>query len=271
MRIRSIACAIPLVVACGGGDRGEMTSFAGTAEGGDADATGDDGDADSANDDADGSDGGGSEGGSEGGSDSAADDTGPAPACEFAPGCHAPTDPASDRGLNSDAPAGCGDGSFTIRASLSVASYADPEAPRSMPLVGDLDGDGDGDLVVNFRKASVGLVFSGNGDGTFGPQPAQLTGGLFAGGWGGDLGDFDGDGVLDVVLGDHVRGARAWRNGGSMSFVASQSGLPPENQLFSGAGVADVDGDGDLDALFGADQFGSGVRMLLVVVSVGCF
>jgi hypothetical protein len=188
---------------------------------------------------------------------SGGDDTSPA-ACSFAPGCLAPHAIADDIGAGSDAPVGCGDGTFTLAHAISVAMFADPEAPRSMPLLADLDDDGTLDLVVNFRKASVGLVFPGLGTGAFTNSPAPLSGGIFAGGWGGDLGDIDDDGRIDVVLGDHARGAWAWTNAGAMSFVEARSGLP--DALFSGAGLGDFDGDGALDAMFGADQFGSGVR-----------
>lgn len=188
-----------------------------------------------------------------------ADSTGSAPACSFAPGCYAPEPLATDRGIGSHIPVGCDGGDFRLAHAITVSQYADPEAPRSVPLLGDLDGDGAIDLAVNFRKASVGLVFRGLGDGRFDASPAPLAGGIFAGGWGGDLGDLDGDTALDVVLGDHARGAWAWRNAGAMSFVEARTGLPPDG-LFSGAGLGDIDGDGVLDALFGADQFGSGVR-----------
>jgi hypothetical protein len=213
-----------------------------------ASASADD-DADDDGDDAASSDGADSSGGA---------DTSPA-ACSFAPGCLVPHDIPAGVGVGSDAPVGCGDGPFTLAHTISVASYADPEAPRSMPLVADLDDDGALDLAVNFRKASVGLVFPGLGTGAFAATPAQLAGGIFAGGWGGDLGDVDSDGKLDVVVGDHARGAWAWRNAGAMSFIEARTGLPPD-ALFSGAGLGDFDGDGALDALFGADQFGSGVR-----------
>lgn len=188
-----------------------------------------------------------------------AESTGEPLACTFAPGCYVPEAPASNRGLGSHVPIGCDGGEFTLAHAIVVSQYADPEAPRSVPLVGDLDGDDVLDLVVNFRKASVGLVFRGLGDGRFDANPAPLAGGIFAGGWGGDLGDLDGDAAIDVVLGDHARGAWAWRNAGSMSFVEARTGLPADG-LFSGAGLGDFTGDGVLDALFGADQFGSGVR-----------
>jgi len=207
--------------------------------------------AESAGDDED------SSGADESADSSAGDDTSPA-SCSFAPGCLVPHAIGAGIGVGSDAPVGCGDGTFALAHGISVAMFADPEAPRSMPLLADMDDDGALDLVVNFRKASAGLVFPGLGTGAFTNSPAPLAGGIFAGGWGGDLGDVDSDGRIDVVLGDHARGAWAWTNAGAMSFVAARTGLP--DALFSGAGLGDFDGDGALDALFGADQFGSGVR-----------
>ncbi|HWB75889.1 MAG TPA: VCBS repeat-containing protein [Nannocystaceae bacterium] len=244
-----------LALACGDTrDEGTATSI-GTAVTNDA-SSGSEG-----SDPSDESDEGESEAGSEAG-DSGVDESdsgGPsAEHCEFAAGCHMPSALQSDRGVASHVQIGCGGDAFRLATSLSVAAYADPEAPRSVPLLADVDGDGNVDLVVNFRKASVGLAFHGNGDGTFDPTPGTLAGGIFAGGWGGDLGDIDGDGALDVVFGDHARGAWAWRNTGALSFSESRSGLP-DGPLFAGAGLGDLDGDGTLDALFGADQFSSGV------------
>lgn len=197
---------------------------------------------------------------SDGTSSAAEDSTGaPSADCAFADGCHTPGAAPNDRGVASHVQVGCGGGDFTLVAAISVAAYADPEAPRSVPLLADLDDDGNVDLVVNFRKASVGLAFRGLGDGGFDPMPGTLQGGIFAGGWGGDLGDLDGDGAKDVVFGDHARGAWAWRNTGGMTFTEVRGGLP-DGPLFAGAGLGDLDGDGTLDALFGADQFSSGVQ-----------
>ncbi len=159
--------------------------------------------------------------------------------------------PEEGAGLASFSPPGCGGGDFAY----TWGAYLVNDAGKSIPVVADLDDDGDPDIFVNPRLASSARIYPGNGDGTFGSAVA-LPGGTFAGGWGGDLGDFAGDDLPDAVVGDHVAGPQAWINNGSMSFSLAITGLP--SNTLQGAGLADLDGDGYLDAIFGADQFDSG-------------
>jgi hypothetical protein len=184
-------------------------------------------------------------------------------ACPFTPGCHQPGPHPQHIGLASEVPLGCDGGAFGAAWSVAVggSGLADPEAPRSIPMLADFDADGALDLFLNMRKAGAAYVLRGPGDGTFDlAAPAVLTGGLFSGGWGGDVGDFNRDGALDVLVGDHVRGAWAWTGGPGLMFAKAEAGLP-QSFLYSGGGLADFNGDGFLDALFGADQFNKGYTL----------
>ena len=135
----------------------------------------------------------------------------------------------------------------------SLEGLAVPDA-----VLGDLDGDGDLDLFAAVTAPSEGQnrnpadrVLFNDGDGNFIDSTQRL----------GDsestavsLGDLDGDGDLDALVG-HSSGALVWINQGGVQ--SGQAGtfvtaLPrvdsgPVQALF----LADFDGDGDLDALLG--------------------
>lgn len=71
--------------------------------------------------------------------------------------------------------------------------------------VGDINSDGKPDLIVsefsNFN--SLFVVFLGNGDGTFQAQQT-ITSGIFAAITGMTVGDFDSNGLLDVIFQDDI-------------------------------------------------------------------
>ncbi|SVD89414.1 uncharacterized protein METZ01_LOCUS442268, partial [marine metagenome] len=69
--------------------------------------------------------------------------------------------------------------------------------------------------------------------------------------WDVKLGDFDGDGDLDAFEANYNEGNRVWLNDGSGSFTDSGQNLNQGGSYNNSSGVdlADLDGDGDLDAL----------------------
>ena len=132
---------------------------------------------------------------------------------------------------------------------------------------GDLDGDGDLDLVIADSGGAGALVaLLGDGRGGFaGPRPVPLPAGpppgLEA------VGDVDGDGRLDAAVTSHdSNGIVVMRGDGAGGFspvpgspFPSGAPEPPHNH---GLALADLDGDGDPD-LVAANHEHSTVSVLL--------
>ncbi len=113
---------------------------------------------------------------------------------------------------------------------------------------GDMDGDGDRDIVVAGIQREVSVLLN-LGDGTFGP-PATITTGPGVQQYL-DLGDLDGDGDLDAVVTGNAN-FRVLTNSGAG--VLTLGDTYPMLSNAHGLVVRDLDGDGDLDVATAGGQ-----------------
>ncbi len=124
---------------------------------------------------------------------------------------------------------------------------------------GDFDGDGKLDLAVsNYEDSSVSILL-GNGDGTFQPQSTLST---LAKPFGIAVGDLNGDGIPDLVVGNDSAdgGLNIFLGNGSGGFtegIALEGGHCPRQPV-----LADINHDGNLDLVVG-NSCGIGVEVYL--------
>ncbi|MGB7214230.1 MAG: FG-GAP-like repeat-containing protein, partial [Gammaproteobacteria bacterium] len=118
--------------------------------------------------------------------------------------------------------------------------------------VGDLDNDGDVDIVV-FNELQENFAFLNDGAGNF---TAVQVGAEADNSQAGTLGDLNGDGFLDVVVGNYEI-SKVYLSSGDPAALFSEVSPAfelsvPDNPSFAHhVDVADVDNDGDLDILIG--------------------
>lgn len=96
---------------------------------------------------------------------------------------------------------GKGNGTFQNPVSYTTGTYAYGLA------VEDVNGDGNPDLVVTDQESNYLTVILGNGDGTFGPRttlPSASSNPLDQGAQASVIGDFNRDGVPDLVMADNA-------------------------------------------------------------------
>jgi hypothetical protein len=119
---------------------------------------------------------------------------------------------------------------------------------------GDVDGDGDLDLLTGNITGNTVSLLRNAGNGTFGTATSITVG---VGPTDLALADVDGDGDLDLLVSNFTDNTVSVRlNDGTGVYSGSQNIAMPANTAPDQLALGDVDGDGDLDLLVGS---GSGL------------
>jgi VCBS repeat protein/IPT/TIG domain-containing protein len=167
-----------------------------------------------------------------------------------------------------------GRGNFT-EAPPSADEPRFPEGtPDSRALVAaDFDGDGDLDLFLGVGTGGPGMLLQNSGAASFtdvgtDALPAD-TDALSAVA----VGDIDGDGTPDLVIGNSTPDSIPFRvylntsivGGDTMSFaLASEETIPAADWIVSAIALADVDGDKDLDIIVATPGASDGIALRLL-------
>jgi hypothetical protein len=146
---------------------------------------------------------------------------------------------------------------FRLSGALPVGATYHPA-----PAFGDLDGDGDADLLLGSWSARVGYYRNDGGKSVPGFTAVDSAFVTITRGSNTTpaLGDLDGDGDLDLMVGEASGALNLYRNEGGPAeprFVLVSDAFDGiDVGRRSAPALADVDGDGDLDLVVGSDADG---------------
>ncbi len=156
-----------------------------------------------------------------------------------------------------------GNPSFTARTGTANPLNGVNVERESAPTLGDVDGDGDLDALVGNNAGSIRYIENTSSAGNLSFTERTGTANPFNSVNVGfetnpTLGDVDGDGDLDALVGDNTGIINYFENtssAGNLSFTQRTGTANPFNGvdvgLFSAPNLGDVDSDGDLDLLVG--------------------
>ncbi len=122
----------------------------------------------------------------------------------------------------------------------------------------DLDGDGLPDLFVTGSNGKPNLLYINQGDGTFAEEAALRGAGQENVYLSPSAADYDSDGDVDLFVSNWAGHHLLLTNDGSGHFEASTTAFPDPVWRGTGAGWADIDGDGLLDLAIGSWSDGTG-------------
>lgn len=154
---------------------------------------------------------------------------------------------------------GKGDGTFVPSTANTHLRYC------CNPVLGDFNGDGILDIAFAPGDPSNPILLAlGNGDGTFVRKNVPMKG-ICGNSVTPTTTDFNGDGFTDLLVFDCSSNLVALLGDGGGSFRVARPRLPsvPSSDFFSGATIADMNGDGIPDVVTEWFTFGPQVRMLL--------
>jgi hypothetical protein len=141
-----------------------------------------------------------------------------------------------------------GSGLFGAIQWIDSVNYTDYEIKM---LTADLDADGDLDLLA-LKDYTDLRYYAGNGDGTFASPVVTVNGFGEIRAW--QLADVNGDGGTDLVYADYWTDAVYWREGSPGGVFGLEQAAMSNVTGLSDIGLADADGDGDLDLFASTTQ-----------------
>ena len=133
------------------------------------------------------------------------------------------------------------------------ASWDASAGPNPKPTFADLDNDGDKDMIIGFHcTGNYAYKNTGNSsapiwtrEATWDPPSAGCNNSPF-------LADLDNDNDFDIMIGEYNGTGKAYKNTGTVSspvWTAEPSWNMPDIGWGHNPALADLDGDGDLDAM----------------------